>query len=102
VTLLDAAANPPQSAVQLVGTLSLLVPMAGLIDARAEAERLGKLLTRSQRELEKIHSRLGNESFVRGAPPEVVAGERERAAELERTVSGLAAQLQRVRGLAAP
>jgi valyl-tRNA synthetase len=102
VTLLDAAASPPQSAVQLVGTLSLLVPMAGLIDARAEAERLGKLLTRSQRELEKIHSRLGNESFVRGAPPEVVAGERERAAELERTVSGLAAQLQRVRGLAAP
>jgi len=36
---------------------------------------------------------------VRNAPEQVVALERERAAELERTASGLAAQLERVRGL---
>ena len=57
---------------------------------------------RAQAELEKTRGRLANENFVRDAPPAVVAAERERAAELERTVGGLAAQLERVRGLGAP
>jgi hypothetical protein len=89
----------PQSAVALVGTLSVLVPMAGLIDAAAEAERLGKLLAKAQGDLQKIRTRLANDNFVRGAPPQVVAGERERVAELERTTNSLSAQLERVRGL---
>ncbi|HYC09862.1 MAG TPA: valine--tRNA ligase [Steroidobacteraceae bacterium] len=99
VTLLAAGAGAPQSAVALVGNLTLLVPMAGLIDAAAEAERLGKLIAKAQGELEKIRARLAGDSFVRGAPPEVVAAQRERAAELERTTGALSAQLERVRGL---
>ncbi|HYB31830.1 MAG TPA: valine--tRNA ligase [Steroidobacteraceae bacterium] len=99
ITLLGASASVPQSAMALVGTLAILVPMAGLIDADAEAERLGRLLARAQRDLDKTRGRLANDSFVRNAPPEVVSGERERAAELERTANGLAAQLERVRGL---
>jgi valyl-tRNA synthetase len=102
VTLLGAGQSAPQSAVAMVGTLSILVPMAGLIDAGAEAERLGKLLARTRAELEKTRGRLANGNFVRAAPPEVVAGERERATQLERTVRGLAAQLERVRELQSP
>jgi valyl-tRNA synthetase len=100
--LLEAGASAPQSAVALVGSLRILVPMAGLIDATAEAERLGKLLARARTELEKVRGRLANDSFVHGAPPEVVRAERERAGELERTASGLAAQLERLRGLGSP
>jgi len=59
--------------------------MAGLIDSDAEAERLGRLLARAQSDLEKTRERLARESFVRNAPERVVALERERAAELERT-----------------
>jgi len=99
ITLLAAGAQAPQSAMALAGTLSVLVPMAGLIDPDAEAERLGRLLARAQTDLEKARERLARESFVRNAPELVVALERERAAELERTASGLAAQLERVRGL---
>ena len=44
-----------------------------------------------------MRARLANESFVSNAPPAVVGAERERVAELERTVAGLAAQLERVR-----
>jgi len=99
ITLLAAGAQAPQSAMALAGTLSVLVPMAGLIDPDAEAERLGRLLARAQTDLEKARERLARESFVRNAPEQVVALERERAAELERTASGLAAQLERVRGL---
>jgi len=99
LTLLEAGASAPHSAVALVGTLTILVPMAGLIDAAAEAERLGRLLARAEGDLQKTRSRLANDSFVRQAPAEVVSAERARAAELERTASGLAAQLERVRGL---
>jgi valyl-tRNA synthetase len=99
VTLLAPNASAPQAAVALLGTLSILVPMAGLIDPAAEAERLGKLLGRAQAELEKVRGRLANANFVRAAPEAVVDGERARATELARTVSGLAAQLERVRKL---
>jgi valyl-tRNA synthetase len=90
---------PPQAATALLGELTLLVPMAGLIDAAAEAERLGKLLARARTDLEKTRTRLGNDSFVRNAPEEVVAAERGRQADLERTAAGLTAQLERVQEL---
>jgi valyl-tRNA synthetase len=96
--LAPGAAAPP-SASALVGTLTLLVPMAGLIDAAAEAERLGKLIGKADRELEGVRARLAQAGFADHAPAAVVAAERERAAELERTVGGLRAQLERVRKL---
>jgi valyl-tRNA synthetase len=95
-----AAGEPqPQAATALVGELTLLVPMAGLIDAAAEAERLGKLLARARADLDKTRARLANDSFVSNAPEAVVSAERDRQAELERTASGLTAQLERVREL---
>jgi valyl-tRNA synthetase len=100
--LLAGEVAAPPAAVALVGTLTLLVPMAGLIDAAAEIERLGKLIGKTQADLGKIQARLANENFIRNAPAEVVAGERERERELARTVSSLGAQLTRVRGMLAP
>jgi valyl-tRNA synthetase len=102
VTVLPARAAAPQSAIALVGTLALLVPMAGLIDAPAEIERLAKLIARTEKDLGVVRGRLASESFVANAPAAVVAGDRERLAELERTVARLHAQLERVRGLEAP
>ncbi|MGC8521155.1 MAG: valine--tRNA ligase [Steroidobacteraceae bacterium] len=99
ITLLAQGAAEPQSATALVGELTVLVPMAGLIDAAAEAERLEKLLARAQGDLAKVRARLDNESFVSNAPAAVVAGERERAAELERAAAGLTTQLERVRAM---
>jgi valyl-tRNA synthetase len=102
LTVMPAGSSAPQSAVALVGTLSILVPMAGLIDAAAETQRLGKLLAKARADLEKTRSRLANDNFVRSAPVQVVATERERVAELEHTTFSLSAQLERVRGLLAP
>jgi valyl-tRNA synthetase len=99
VTLLEPEATAPQSATALIEHLTLLVPMAGLIDAAAEAERLGKRLVKTQEELVKANKKLANESFVQNAPAAVVTQERERVAEFERTIAGLQAQLERVRGL---
>jgi len=99
ITLLAPGAAAPQAAAALAGTLTILVPMAGLIDAGAEAERLGRLLAKAQTDLEKLRGRLANDNFVRNAPAAVVAQERERVAQLEHTASGLATQLKRVREL---
>ncbi len=97
VTLLGPGERAPQSATALIGELTVLVPMAGLIDATAEVERLGKLIARTQADLSKVRGRLSNESFVSNAPAAVVETERARVTELERTAAGLTAQLERVR-----
>jgi valyl-tRNA synthetase len=101
LTVLEPDATAPESAT-LVGELAVLVPMAGLIDAAAEAERLGKLLTKAEQELAKTRVKLSNENFVRHAPPEVVTTEREREADFERQVTSIKAQLERIRGLLKP
>jgi valyl-tRNA synthetase len=102
ITVLPEGTHPPESAIALVGELSVLVPMAGLIDAAAEAERLGKQLAKAQKDLALTQKKLANENFVRNAPPEVVEQERTRIADLERTVTNLTAQLERVRRLFEP
>ena len=102
ITVLAAGATAPQSAAALVGELTLLVPMAGIIDANAEGQRLGRLLGKAREDLGKAQAKLANDSFVRGAPAQVVASERQRAADLERTARELAQQLERVRALTAP
>ncbi|MFI4878248.1 MAG: valine--tRNA ligase [Steroidobacterales bacterium] len=101
ITVLTADAVAPQSAAALMGELTLLVPMAGIIDAGAEAQRLERLLGKAREDLAKTQAKLANDNFVRGAPAQVVASERQRALDLERTAGELTQQLERVRGLGA-
>jgi valyl-tRNA synthetase len=97
---LDAGETPPPSATALAGELRLHVPMAGLIDAAAELERLTKLVAKTRAEVGKARGKLANESFVNHAPADVVAQERERVARFERDLANLDEQLARVRSLA--
>ena len=71
--------------------------MAGLIDPKAEIERLTKRIAKNDSDIGKLKAKLGNENFVRNAPPEVVAADRARMAELEAQNVSLAPQLERVR-----
>jgi valyl-tRNA synthetase len=89
----------PISAVALVGRLEILVPMAGLIDPQAELERLAKRRRRAEGDLEKLEAKLANADFARNAPPEVVAKDRVRVAELRAEIGQLAAQIARVNQL---
>jgi valyl-tRNA synthetase len=73
--------------------------MAGLIDPVAEVARLEKRIGKLREEITRANAKLGNENFVRNAPPEVVTQERERIADFERTRASLEAQLARVREL---
>ncbi len=89
----------PQSAAALLGELRILVPMAGLIDVGAELARLEKRRGKLEQELAKAGAKLGNDSFVRNAPAEVVAQERERVLEFKRELAQLAEQHERVASL---
>jgi valyl-tRNA synthetase len=101
LSILGEGEAAPQAATALVGELTVLVPMAGLIDAAAEAERLAKRIDKTQQDLAKTRAKLANAQFATHAPPAIVTAERERAAELERAVAGLQSQLDRVRTLLA-
>ena len=98
---LAEGARAPPSATAIVGELTLLVPMAGLIDPAAELSRLEKQLRKTGEEISRAQAKLGNDNFVRSAPAAVVAQERERVTEFERTRAGLERQLAQVRALGA-
>jgi valyl-tRNA synthetase len=95
--VLEAGATAPPAALAVVGGMRALVPMAGLIDPQAELARLDKRAAKLRDEIKRATAKLANESFVRNAPPEVVAQEHGRVAEFERTLASLEAQSLRVR-----
>ena len=99
IKLLEAGEVEPVSASAMVGNTTLLVPMAGLIDAAAEIERLTKVIRKNESDIGKLRAKLGNESFVKNAKPELVEADRAKLAELEAQNEGLAKQLERVRRL---
>ena len=92
----DAA---PISAAALVGTLEILVPMAGLIDPKAELDRLAKRLGRAEADSGKLSAKLSNADFARNAPADVVAKDQARLAELRIEIEQLAKQIARVKRL---
>ncbi len=96
---LASGETPPACAAAVVGEMTLLVPMAGLIDPAAELTRLTKRLEKNRQEIAKATAKLGNANFVANAPPEVVATERERIAQFEKVTESLARQIEVVQGL---
>jgi valyl-tRNA synthetase len=91
--------DAPPAATALLGEVTILVPMAGLIDAAVEIDRLSRRLAKATQDLGKTRAKLAGETFVRNAPEAVVQAERERESEQERTVAGLQAQLDLMRKL---
>ena len=96
---LGPAQAAPISAVAFVGTLEILVPMAGLIDPAAELARLSRQQHKAGIELKKLESKLSNAEFAKNAPAEVVAKDQQRLSELRTELALLAAQIARVTAL---
>ncbi|MEM1079648.1 MAG: valine--tRNA ligase [Pseudomonadota bacterium] len=91
------AAEAPKGALTIAvdgGTFAL--PLADIIDVGAEKERLGKTLTKLQKELGGLKGRLNNPKFVASAPAEVVEESRERLVTGEAELATLSAALDRL------
>ncbi len=80
----------------MVGEATACLPLGKLIDIAAEKARLQKAIAKTDQELDRISSKLGNAKFVANANPEVVASERERQAELLVQRAALVKALQNV------
>jgi valyl-tRNA synthetase len=96
--LLGAEAAPI-CAVALLGSMEILVPMAGLIEPAAELERLSKRLRKAETDSSKLTAKLNNADFAKNAPPDIVAKDRQRIDELKTEIMQLTAQMARVREL---
>jgi valyl-tRNA synthetase len=83
----------------MVAGTTLLVPLAGLIDVAAEIDRLTKVIAKNESDIGKLRAKLGNESFVKNAKPELVEADRARLAELVAQNESMGKQLERLRRL---
>ena len=91
----------PEAATALAGDMTLLIPLADLIDPRAEKDRLAKELATREAEAGRIAAKLGNAQFVERAPAEVVEKERQRHDDLQQMLTTLRAQLGQIDALLA-
>jgi valyl-tRNA synthetase len=93
---LGAGETAPISAVALLGTMEILVPMKGLIDPTAELDRLAKRLRKAEVDLSKLEAKLSNSQFAKNAPADIVAKDQQRLEELRTEIGQLSAQTARV------
>ena len=89
---IEPHADEPAAAAAVVGSLRVLIPLAGLIDVEAEKNRLAKEINRIEVEIKKCEGKLGNANFVANAPAEVVAQERQRITDWNTTLTALREQ----------
>ncbi|WP_426801418.1 valine--tRNA ligase [Xanthomonas campestris] len=82
----------PPAATAIVGELTLLVPLEGLVDMDAERTRLDKEIKRVESEIGKCNGKLGNATFVQNAPAAVVEQERARLNDWTTQLTGLREQ----------
>lgn len=88
--------EPPPAATALAGQIEILIPLAGLINKTAEIARLEKELNKLQLEIDKATQKLNNPTFVDKAPEAVVAQEKARLNDFERSFRQLAEQKEKI------
>jgi len=90
------ARDPKQVAAAVVGTVQVLVPLAGLVDVEALRAKVQKDLAKLEKEAQGIRARLENPNFLSRANPEVVQASREQLAELEAQMQLLQARMEKL------
>ena len=94
VTVFEAsAARPGNSISSSQSAFEVFLPLEGLIDKGRERARLQKEIEVKSKDLERVVSKLGNESFTAKAPPAIIAKEEGKRDELQAAVANLQARL---------
>ena len=96
ITLASSPDEVPDAATALLGKMTLLVPLKGLIDLSAEQDRLTKQKNQIKTDLNKAEQKLINPDFSANAPAEIVKKQQDRVTQLQETLVKLLAQLDRL------
>ncbi len=96
-----AEAPPPGAVTFVLDGATVALPLEGVVDFAAEAERLKKEIGKLIAEIAKIDAKLGNADFVRKAPEEVVEENRERRADAAADLAKLEAARARLQAMSA-
>ena len=81
VTTLSKEDISPACATSLLGSLEIMIPMAGLIDKDAELARIAKALDKLEKDYARTQGKLANEKFVGNAPDVVIEKEKAKLAD---------------------
>jgi valyl-tRNA synthetase len=73
--------EPEKAIAGVVGTIQVLLPLAGVVDMDAYTAKLQKRLGKIEAEIKSLTGRLSNSKFVEQAPADVVKGVRDTLAE---------------------
>jgi len=99
IEVLNDDEQGPASASAVVGDLSILIPMAGLIDKEAELARLDKAIEKLEKDAAKTRGKLGNENFVGKAPAAVIEKEKAKLSEAESALAKMLEQKKQISAL---
>jgi valyl-tRNA synthetase len=89
------AEKPAQTVAQVIsGGIEIYLPLAGMIDLKAERERTQKDLAQLEQRIAAGRNKLNNANFVQKAPAEVVEREQEKLADMEAQADKLKMRLQ--------
>jgi valyl-tRNA synthetase len=96
----SAASAPEQAPEQMfagvVGTIQVLIPLAGVVDVEALQTKLQRDLGKAESEIQSLTQRLSNSSFVDKAPTHIVQSTRDSLAEAEKQAEMLRDRLARL------
>ena len=86
--------KPVNSASFMINTTEYYIPIGNVIDIEAEKARILTELDYQKGFLETVMNKLGNERFVRNAPPAVIENERKKKADAESRIKSLGDSLR--------
>jgi valyl-tRNA synthetase len=76
---IETAETPPPGALLLVlRGETVALPLAGVVDLKAEKARLDREIAKERLEIAKVEAKLGNDDFVARAPEEIIAEHQDR------------------------
>ena len=81
--------KPANSASFIIDTTEYYVPIGNIIDVEAEKARILTELDYQKGFLDTVMKKLGNDRFVKNAPPAVIENERKKKADAESRIKSL-------------
>jgi valyl-tRNA synthetase len=99
ISVLSENEQGPACASAIVGDLSVLIPMAGVIDKDAELARLDKAIDKIEKDAARTRGKLSNENFVSKAPASVIEKEKAKLNEAESALTKMLEQKQQIAAL---